>query len=60
MVYARGAGLTHTFTQTKLRLEEELRFERISILPFDPQNHNKRLMWLTQESGTVLTDSEVK
>lgn len=26
----------------------------ISILPFDPWNHNKSFMWLTKESSTVL------
>lgn len=26
----------------------------ISILPFDPSNHNKSFMWLTKDSSTVL------
>lgn len=44
--------------QTKFRVVGYKPFERISILPFDPWNHNKSLMWLTQDSSTVLTDKQ--
>lgn len=29
------------------------------FLPFDPWNHNKRLMWLTQESSALVPQGQM-